>query len=233
VILDAIDRTREQVVAGGETAGHPTSADRERATEAAKVAARTQRRVPLSVVAAVLLVASLFFPYWQITLYAPQYPGGLRASVHLTHLTGDVHEINILNHYIGMKALDDAARLERAAALPAVLLFAAALALSARVRRFRAILRLPAITFPVAVVVGLAYWLWHFGHSMDPRAPIRLEPFMPVILGRGEIAQFSTVALFGPGFLLALASAGLVIYELVRERRLSGRGAAAQGRGKV
>jgi hypothetical protein len=190
------------------------------------VAALRPARARLAIVAAVLLVVSLFFPYWQMTLYAPQYAGGLRVSVYLTHVTGDTHEINLLNRYIGMKSLDEAARLERAVAVPTVLLFAAALVLSARLRRFRMILRLPAITFPIAVPLDIAYWLWLFGHSMDPRAAIRLEPFMPVILGRGEIAQFATWTMLGPGFFLALAAAVLAVYELVGDRRMTRRHAA-------
>jgi hypothetical protein len=197
------------------------------------VAALRPARVPLPIVAAVLLVVSLFFPYWKITLHAPQYPGGLRAGVHLTHVTGDTHEIDILNHYIGMKSLDEAARLERAVAVPTVLLFAAALALSARVWRFRWILRLPAVLFPIAVPLNIAYWLWHFGHSLDPAAAIHLEPFMPVILGRGEIAQFATVAMFGPGFFLALAAAALAVYDLVVDHRMTPRHAAPRKPGEA
>lgn len=190
---------------------------------ATPVAALRPTRVPLPIVAAVLLVVSLFFPYWQMTLDAPQYAGGLGVSVYLTHVTGDTHEINLLNRYIGMKSLDEAARLERAVAVPTVLLFAAALVLSARVRRFRWILRLPAITFPIAVPLNIAYWLWLFGHSMDPAAPIHLEPFMPAILGSGGIAQFATWAMFGPGFFLALAAAALAVYDLVGDHRMTPR----------
>ncbi|MDR5697128.1 MAG: cytochrome C [Armatimonadota bacterium] len=225
---------KREWVAGGDAPGHPASKGGPEAAAAARKLVRVNVPVarpmvhpPVPVVAAVLLVASLLFPYWTITLYAPQYPGGLRASVYLTHVKGDADEISNLNHYIGMKALDEAAPLERSVAVPTVLLFALGLALSAWVRRFRVLLRLPAIAFPAAVVADIAYWLWRFGHSLDPAAPIRLEPFMPVILGRGEIAQFATVAMFGPGFFLALAAAGLAIYDLVRDRRSSPRAVTA------
>ena len=37
---------------------------------------------------------------------APQYPRGLRLYAYGTGLAGDVHEINILNHYIGMPPIE-------------------------------------------------------------------------------------------------------------------------------
>ncbi|MDR7465160.1 MAG: hypothetical protein QN209_10815, partial [Armatimonadota bacterium] len=128
--------------------------------------ARMPRRGRLPLLAAVLLLLlSLVFPYWQVTLYAPQYPEGLRARVYLTHVGGDAQEITTLNHYIGMPGLDVAAPLERRLAVPLVLLSAAALLLLAA-RRLPArrwlqlLLRLPVVLLPAVVLADLAYWLW-------------------------------------------------------------------------
>lgn len=168
--------------------------------------------------AAALLAASLAVPYWQLTLYAPQYPGGLRALVYLTHVAGDAQEISNLNHYIGMKALDEAAPVERALAIPLVLLFGALAVVSGSRRGpWRWLLRLPLVLFPLGFFADLSAWLWYYGHSMDPTAPIRLEPFMPVVLGRGVIAQFRTVAQFHVGFYLALGASLLALYDLRRK----------------
>jgi len=179
------------------------------------------RVVPLA--AAALLVASLFLPYWQLTLHAPQYPGGLRARVYLTHVAGDAEEIDTLNHYIGMRSLRQAASLERRLAVPLVLLVAALLLASAYVPPVRSaarlLLRLPVLLLPVGVVTDLAYWLWQFGHSLDLTAPIRVVPFTPPIIGRGMVMQFATTASFGVGMLLAAAAAGLALYDLVRRER--------------
>ena len=51
---------------------------------------------------ATLLLATFFFPLWQIQLWAPQYPEGLFMSIWTSKLSGDVNNINVLNHYIGM-----------------------------------------------------------------------------------------------------------------------------------
>ena len=50
-------------------------------------------------------------------LVAPQYPKGLKLDISLTGITGDVKEIDILNHYIGMRTMSDAASLESAMSL--------------------------------------------------------------------------------------------------------------------
>ena len=167
-------------------------------------------------VAAALLGLSLILPYWRITLYAPQYPGGLRASIYLTKVTGESSEISILNHYIGMKPLDVAAPLERRLAVPIVLGGVLAVAASPFLGRLGPLLQAPAVVFPLGVVGDLAYWLWTFGHALDPAAPIRVDPFMPAIIGRGTVMQFSTYAMFSWGFLCAAATALLALYNLVR-----------------
>lgn len=170
-------------------------------------------------VAAGLLMLSLVLPYWRITLYAPQYPGGLRASVYLTKVTGESSEISILNHYIGMKPLEVAAPLERRLAVPIVLGGVLAVAASPFLGRLGLLLQAPAVVFPLGVVGDLAFWLWRFGHSLDPAAPIRVEPFMPVIIGTGTVMQFSTYAMFSWGFLFSAGTALLALYNLVRWRR--------------
>jgi hypothetical protein len=64
----------------------------------------------LLVVAALLLAAIYLLPLWNLTMFAPQYPDGLRMDIYSYKLEGgregqDIKEINLLNHYIGMKDL--------------------------------------------------------------------------------------------------------------------------------
>jgi len=64
----------------------------------------------LMVGAAVCLTVALFMPLWNLTMFAPQYPDGLRLDIYADSLHGgnggqDVKEINVLNHYIGMRDL--------------------------------------------------------------------------------------------------------------------------------
>ena len=61
--------------------------------------------------AAILLIISIFFPYWNMKLEAPQYPKCLFVTAYVNRLEGDVKEIDGLNHYIGMRPLEEAAQL--------------------------------------------------------------------------------------------------------------------------
>ena len=53
------------------------------------------------------IVALWFFPMWRIDLAAPQYPEGIFMNIWINHLSGDVEIINGLNHYIGMKTIQE------------------------------------------------------------------------------------------------------------------------------
>src|SRR5262252_5920597 len=64
----------------------------------------------LLAVAAALIVIAYFTPLWNLTMFAPQYPHGLRLDIFSYTLSGghggeDIVEINLLNHYIGMHDL--------------------------------------------------------------------------------------------------------------------------------
>jgi len=159
--------------------------------------------------ASVLLASALVRPFWSFTLYAPQYPKGLRLEVWLDRVTGDVREIDVLNHYIGMASLSAAAPLERALAEHAVHAFVVLALIGALVRPRWLVLVLsaPLITFPLAFIADCLYWLHRFGHDLDPRAPIELPPFTPTLFGNGVIGQFMTFAQPGIGFWMATGAA--------------------------
>ncbi len=172
---------------------------------------RWRFRLPtvLFLTAAILLITSIFLPYWKMTLHAPQYPKGLSVQAYVNRLTGDVAEIDGLNHYIGMRPLEEAAQLERSLSIAAIvgisLLVVAAIFIHSP---FAAMLTLPALLFPVIFLGDMYYWLRNFGLNLDPKAPLSsaIDPFVPPILGEGLIAQFRTVAQVQSGFFLALAA---------------------------
>jgi hypothetical protein len=76
------------------------------------------------VAAAVLIIVSIFLPYWSLVLHAPQYPQGLVVHAYLDRLEGDVQEIDGLNHYIGMRPLGEAAQLEKSISIFAIVALA-------------------------------------------------------------------------------------------------------------
>lgn len=172
--------------------------------------------------AGLLLVVSFFLPYWHMTLHAPQYPEGLRVSAFLNRLSGDVSEIDGLNHYIGMRPLNEAAQLERANS--AMLIGVLALLLLAAVfvhNRNAGWLALPTVLFPAGFLADLYYWLAHFGRNLDPKAALSgaVKPFVPPVLGEGLVGQFRTVAAPGLGLLTATGAAMLTLIALWFHRR--------------
>ena len=172
--------------------------------------------------AAVLLLISLFQPFWKMTLHAPQYPRGLTVHAYLNRLEGDVHEIDGLNHYIGMRRLDEAARLERELSAMAVTVVALLVLGAIFIHDRRAAwLALPAALFPVGFLVDMYLWLSAFGNNLDPHAALSssVKPFTPPVLGTGLVGQFRTVALPEAGLLLAGAASLLIGAGLWLHRR--------------
>ena len=173
-------------------------------------------------VAALLLIISIPLPYWEMELQAPQYPKGLHITAYVNELTGDLGEINGLNHYIGMRPLEEAAQLEKSVSQVAIGLLALLTLTSIFIHtKWVVVLALPAITMPIIFLADLQWWMAKFGTELDPKAPLSsaIEPFVPSVLGRGVIAQFETIALPGIGLYLAILASILVIVALYFHRK--------------
>jgi hypothetical protein len=171
----------------------------------------------LALAAIALYVVSFFQTWWSFTLYAPQYPHGLKLTIALTGMGGDVREIDMLNHYIGMARLEEAAEHERQLAgwgvgLLSVLVLA--IALLAGKKAGRAIV-VPGLAFPIVFLADAFCWLFTFGHHLDPHAPLHIPPFTPQLFGNGQIGQFMTFAVPGAGFWLAIAGLAALVAALV------------------
>jgi hypothetical protein len=179
----------------------------------------------------VLLLAPLLLaviaPLWQMRFEAPQYPDGLRLEIYSYTVSGDVQEVNTLNHYIGMSKLDRAA-LSDLAFLPfAIGGFCLLLLRGAALGDLRALVDLVAlyVYFGLFCFARFVYTLYVFGHNLDPQAPFRIEPFTPTVLGTGEIANFTITSLPARGswYLMAVGTAllGLLGITLWRIRGAS------------
>ncbi len=173
--------------------------------------------------ARICLLVSLFLPYWHIKLKAPQYPRkDLQLNAYINRVEGDMREINGLNHYIGMRPLDEAAEFEKAIGvwgiIAMVLLMESAMFIHSR---WAVLILIPVILFPAVFLADLYYWLNLFGQNLDPKAPLSssIKPFTPPALGVGEIGQFKTIAWQGYGMWLAWVAAGFSIIAILLHRR--------------
>lgn len=154
----------------------------------------------LALVALVIPLALAFTaPLWKISLRAPQYPAGLYMDIFAHKLDGghdghDITEINTLNHYIGMHKIDRA-ELSELDWMPFALMALALLTLRcAAIGNVRMLVDLVVMTgFVAAYSMGrFVYKLYVYGHNLDPKAPLEVEPFTPAIFGRKQIANFAT-----------------------------------------
>lgn len=176
----------------------------------------------LLVAAAGLLLISLFRPYWKITMFAPQYPNGLTVTSYVNRVGGQIDEVNILNQYIGMKPLEDAAKFEKQLAGPMIVAMALLLVAAIKIHSpYAAWLALPVIFFPLGFLVDLQFWLANFGLHLDPHAPLNLsvKPFVPQILGVGYVGQFKSAAWPCSGLILATIASILILTGLWLQRR--------------
>lgn len=182
-----------------------------------------RRPTTLFVAAAILLAISVLLPYWTLRLTAPQYPDGLTVNAFVNRLEGDVHELEGLNHYVGLSSFEDAAVFERSVSIAAILtlsgLLVAALAIHSR---WVLLLVAPAVLFPLFFVADLQFWLWRFGHNLDPLAPFAaaVGEFSPPVFGPAKIAQFDTLALPNVGLLMAVTAGILTAIGLWYHRKV-------------
>lgn len=155
------------------------------------------------------LLLSFSAPLWRISMSAPQYPDGLSMDIYSYKLVGghdghDVQEINVLNHYIGMHTITRE-ELRDLDWLPFGIVAMALLALrAALLGNVRTLIDLSMIAAYISMVAfgRFVYMLWEFGHDLDPKAPVHVEPFMPVVIGSKQIANFTTHSMPQLGSLL-------------------------------
>src|SRR5512134_3220940 len=148
-------------------------------------------------VAAALLVATYFLPLWNLTMFAPQYPEGLRLDIYSYTLVGgnhgqDVKEINVLNHYIGMQDLVNESFTEFQW-MPFVIGALGLLMLRAVVHATVAALvdvTMLFVYFGAFSLWSFGYKLYRYGHDLSPTAAVQVPPFMPPMFGGQQIANF-------------------------------------------
>ena len=185
------------------------------------------------------LMLSFTMPIWKISMVAPQYPDGLYMDIWSYKLEGGadgqhIKEINTLNHYIGMHPIDGVAAADLGwipFALGALVLVALRVAAIGNVR---SLLDLTVLTSYVSLFAfgRFIYRLYVFGHDLAPTAPVKVQPFMPVVIGSKQIANFTTTSLpmagsYGIGLfvtgLLAITAWHLVAGRQEAERTLGTR----------
>jgi len=169
--------------------------------------------------AAVAIAASFFFPLWKMHLVAPQYSDGLDLyifsyKIEAGGLNGQhLVEINNLNHYIGMKPIQQADFLEMRW-IPFVFGLIILLILRSIVfGEMSNVVDLFALFtyFGIFSIGSFWYRLYEYGHNLDPMAPMRIKPFTPLLIGVKQIANFRESSFPQAGAYLLLLSVLLIL----------------------
>ena len=164
-------------------------------------------------------------PIWYVSLEAPNYPKeafpeGIPVYYHFDGFSGDVHEMNTINHFIGMDPMKRGAPYLRAIA-PYALVFVALLFVLYMLFDWKILdyLMWIPVLLPVIFLGFYAYWLYWFGHHMHSWGAFKIKPFMPTVFGDGKVAQFTTHSYPTIGFWLLVAISILSLLAIVSRKK--------------
>ena len=158
----------------------------------------TRSRVILALASLAMLLMYVT-PIWRITLDAPQYPEGIGMYIKIHDITGikpnDLHNINGLNHYIGMKAIVPET-INELKMMPWIIGTLIVLGLLGAATGKRIILHLWVGLFLVVAIAGMIdFYLWEFdyGHNLNPHAAIKVPgmTYQPPVIGAKQLLNFT------------------------------------------
>lgn len=165
------------------------------------------------------LILAYFFPLWNIYLQAPQYPEGLSMSIWINRITGDVNIINGLNHYIGMKKIDQNS-IPELSYMPYLLGVLIIFGLVAAFLRKKWFYISWVVFFAILGILGgydFYKWEYDYGHNLNPHAAIKIPgmAYQPPLLGEKQLLNFTAYSYPDFGGYVVLSVAFLAIAFLV------------------
>lgn len=183
------------------------------------------------ILAAGLLLLLFVFPLWKITLQAPQFPEGLYMDIWINKISGSggdhiIQNINILNHYIGMKQIEPDS-IPELKYFPYIVIVMSALGFLFALLHKRWLYLTWFVLLLVLAGLGIYdFYLWEYdyGHNLDPNAPIQVPgmAYQPPLIGRKDLLNFvaySYPALGGIFMAVSLLCAGLAFWLYPKKQR--------------
>jgi copper chaperone NosL len=160
----------------------------------------------LQILAVLCLGLIYAFPIWHITLIAPQYPDGITLFIWLDHFSGDqpgtIQNINILNHYVGMKLIE-AEMFPELYWFPKIVAGFIGLGLIAFIKKGKFIWIFTVLLVLTAIAGLYDFYLWEYdyGHTLSPTAPIKVpgQAYQPPLFGRKLLLNFVAISYPSPG----------------------------------
>ena len=176
------------------------------------------------IIAALGLLMLFVWPLWRITLIAPQYPQGVTMYIWINKIGGDtpgtLQNINILNHYVGMKYIEPDS-IPELKYFPFIVVGLSVLGLIAAIVNKKWLYLSWTVLLIVLAALGIYdFYLWEYdyGHNLSPNAPIKIPgaSFQPPVFGTKQIINFTAKSFPHIGGYLAGLSIilGFVAYYL-------------------
>ena len=182
--------------------------------------------------AAILPLGLFLFPLWRITLEAPQYPIPLAMNIHINDFSDvhphDIKNINLMNHYVGMKYIPESIPEFKIFPLGIILssILALIIALKAHHKWY---LRFFIFMLIISAAGLYDFYLWEndYGHNLDPKAIMKFTNpdgsvmgFQPPLFGSKDILNFTAHSYPRLGaYLLGLGiAASFFAYRIARKK---------------
>ncbi len=179
----------------------------------------------LILIAVVSLLMTYAFPLYRMTLNSNFYPDGLVLDIYSHKLESGDHgrhlkEINVLNHYIGMKHIQES-DFPELTWLPLAIGILSLLALRLLIMgRMSGLIDLVVL---LSYLAGFSFyrfyiWLYNYGHDLSPQAAMKIEGFTPPLIGFRQIANFGVTNMPRSGAVFLGVAAALLVAAIFFSR---------------
>jgi len=156
----------------------------------------------MAIAASLIPLVLFLLPMWYITITAPQYPNGLTMFIWINKITGDtpatLQNINILNHYVGMKYIEPDT-IPELTYFPYVVIGIVFTGLICAFSGKRNLVLVWVVTFAILGSLGIYdFYLWEYdyGHNLSETAPIKIPDmvYQPPLFGSKMLLNFEAVS---------------------------------------
>ena len=182
-------------------------------------------------IGAVLLGGLFLWPMWNITLEAPQYPDPIGMDIHINRFEdanpNDIKNINIMNHYVGMKDIPET--IPEFEIFPYVaigmIVLGIALAFIGKPKLYLGWFILMMILGSIAMY-DFYLWEYDYGHDLKENAAIKFtdedgEPmaYQPPLIGAKMILNFKAISMPRLGAYAMFLGMGLSLLAFIKSKK--------------
>ena len=148
------------------------------------------------------LLGTFIAPIWRITLEAPQYPEGVTMYIWINKISGSepgtLQNINILNHYVGMKMIEPES-IPELSFFPKIIVGMVVLGLLFGIFGNRKLWLTWGILLLILGILGIYdFYLWEYdyGHNLADDAAIKIpgQAYQPPLIGSKMLLNFNAIS---------------------------------------